>query len=261
MRSLRLGVWLIVLCGLISPGTVPGAPVLSPSAIGAWRTSYIGFSPLKAGGATNVILSLTAAMGMGEGEYIAVSLGGGFAMGNATRCISTSSVPPNVFGMATWDGSELVLPIIRPVAEGTLVRVVVLSRPSGTILLPAQGLPANFSGLTMRTNAVLGPVPHTSIRESPAFGVFTSAALQYMASGARTLLASVSLTPSIAIGLPGTARVNGTMVMILPTPLLPCRGKPKRVSFMGVPLRRGGKKGGGGQGRQRPGRQENFLLC
>lgn len=214
MKSLRCGVWLLILCGFLSPGQVPGAPVLSPAAIGAWRTSEISFWPMQAGGATNVILSFTAAMGLREGDVIGVSLEGGFPTGSSTGCIPTSSSPPNVFGSASRGGGELLLPIYRSVADGTLVSVVILSRSSGSIILPASGLPANHTGLTMRTNAFLGPIPPTSIRSSPGIGSFSSAKLSYAATAEGWILSSATLTPTVQIGAPVTTVVNGTQVTL-----------------------------------------------
>ena len=239
MRSLRFGVWLLILCGFLSPGQVPGAPVLSPAAIGAWRTSKISFWPMKAGGATNVILSFTAAMGLREGDVIGLSLGDVVPTGDATGCIPTSSSPADVFGSASWGGGELLLPIYRPVADGTLVSVVILSRSSGSVILPADGLPANHTGLTLRTNAFLGPIPPTSIRSSPGLGSFSSAKLSYTSTAAGWILSSATLNPTIRIGAAVTTVVNGTQVTFLTSYATKSTLSTPPLLSMRIPIRRG----------------------
>ena len=148
----------------------PGTTVSSTQAVGSFVSSTaLSYAPRYFGEPTSITLTFRAEMNLTAGDTVTLDLPE-FGL-NASTSTVLQSTPEGAFATASWNATSHLLSLLvgENVARQTDVIVIVPS--TAGIALPPSGIRSE-NALRIRTDAALGPVPWTSVTNSPSVGAF-----------------------------------------------------------------------------------------
>eukprot|EP00961_Rhodomonas_salina_P100025 1345234-Rhodomonas_salina.1 len=166
---------------VVSSSAVEG-PVLPISitkvqGVGAFigEMTSLSFAPGKASESGNMTFTFAAHMPMNSGDEVVVSLPGFAGPSQAAIDLIQNNAS---FSTAAWDSasSTLSLVLVAPISPLTQIVVVLLDTQ---ISLPEHGVRIVGSGVTIETNAALGPVLPLTIVQIQAVGFFDQTRLSF----------------------------------------------------------------------------------
>ncbi len=154
---------------------VPRSPFRSVTPVGMFSHFRVLFSQKLAGEATGVTMQFKTVMNLEPGDTIILALP--YFRGKS-QTIELTSKPLSLFRSASWQPESLTLQAWASIGADTDVEVLIPQ--SFGITTPLQGMPANFSGITVSTTAQQGPVPPTSVTYSDKIpAILTGTSLVY----------------------------------------------------------------------------------